>query len=249
MSNGDNVNSFGATNDKTTPPLTNPGQTGNLRMGRYGEQFVQLYTGVRDHAAADDGSSWVATNVPGTPIVDGAAVTAFVATTPTLVMFNSNAAGGKTIYPKRFKLQAAAAGTNGTNWLGQWLVDTGNRWTSGGTLLTTANCAIGQTNLATGLVAHFGAVLAPAANASRILHSASYRTVLKVIGDVTTFEWGTSAPTTPGMPTDGTLQLTQVLELPAMPIPPQCSLLWYEYAASQSVAASFDYLQLEYLER
>lgn len=219
------------------------------RGSTYGEQYMQNVMGVRTPALVDEGSYWVQTNVPGTPIIDTAALTAFAATTPTLVLFNSNPTGGKSIYPTRFKCQVAAAGTSGTNWLNQWIVDTGNRYTSGGTLLTVANPNLGVLTTASGGVAHFGAITAPAANGSRIVAASEMRTVLKVIGDEYTFEFGGSAPSSVGMPTDGTLQLHRTMQLPPIVLAPQQSLLWYEYAASQGTAASFDYIQLEYIER
>jgi len=220
------------------------------RCSPYSELMVQSVWGGKVPGLADEGSLWVATNVPGTPIIDTAALTAFAATTPTMVIFNGNTvASNKFLYPLRFKAQVTAAGTNGTNWLGQWLIDTGNRYTSGGTTLTLANTNLGVANTTTAAVVKFGAITAPAANASRIIHSAGYRTVIKVIGDVIDFRFGETAPVATGMPLEGTTQLYQTVPLPALAIPPQCSLLWYEYAASQSVAASFDYLQLEYVER
>jgi hypothetical protein len=225
-------------------------QSSAPRCSPYSEMMMQSVWGARTPGLADEGSLWIGTNVPGTPIIDTAALTAFVATTPTMTIFNGNTvASNKFLYPLRFKAQVTAAGTNGTNWLGQWLIDTGNRYTSGGTTITPVNANLGVANASTAAVVKFGAITAPAANASRIVHSAGYRTVLKVIGDIVDFRFGETAPVTTGMPMEGTLQLNQVVAMPALAIPPQCSLLWYEYAASQSVAASFDYLQLEYVER
>lgn len=219
------------------------------RGSLYAEQYVQSIMGIRVPALVDEGSYWVSRNVPGTPILDTAALTAFVATTPTMVLVNNNPVGGKSIYPTRFKCQVAAAGTSGTNWLNQWIVDTGNRYTSGGTQLTTVNPNLSVLNAATGALAYFGALLAPAANASRIISASEMRTVIKVIGDEYTFEFGGSAPSSVGMPTDGTLQLHRTMQLPPVVLHPQESLLWYEYAASQGTAAQFDYIVLEYIER
>ncbi len=219
------------------------------RSNVYGERMVQAVNGTRMLAAVDEGSYFTAMNVPGTPIVDTAALTAFVATTPTLVCFNSNALGGKSIYPTRLRANVTAAGTSGTNWLWQWLVDTGNRKTSGGTVLTVANPNVGVTNASSGAITTFGAITAPAANASRIVSAGIGRTVIKVIGDEYTFEFGNSAPVGGGMPTDGTLQLTKTFQVAPVVIPPQCSLLFYEYAASQGTAASFDYIAFDYVER
>jgi hypothetical protein len=75
------------------------------------------------------------------------------------------------------------------------------------------------------------------------------RTVIKVIGDETIFEFGNTATKSVGMPTDGTLQLSKTCSVPAIALPPQCSLLYYEYGASQGTAAQFDMLVLEYVER
>lgn len=224
--------------------------TQGARCSPYAEAFMQNITGVRTPAFADEGSYFTFMNVPQTAIVDTAALTAFAATTPTMVVFNSNTvASGKTLYLQRFRCSVSAAGTSGTNWLWQWLLDTGNRWTSGGTLLTEANLNINATQ-ASGAVIHFGAVTAPAANASRIVGAGVGRTVIKVIGDEYTFEFGNSAPVAgAGMPTDGTLQLTKTWQVPPLVIPPQCSALWYEYGASQGTAAQFDNIAVELVAR
>lgn len=219
------------------------------RSSIYAEQYVQNVHGTRVPALADEGSYFTAMNVPQTAIVDGAAVTAFVATTPTLIAFNGNALGGKSVYPTRMRMNVTAAGTNGTNWLWQWLIDSGNRKTSGGTVLTNANMNM-NTTTASGLVVTFGALLATAATASRIVGAGQGRSVIKVAGDEYTFEFGNSvAMAAAGMPTEGSLQLTKTWQVPPVVIPPQCSLLFYEYAASQSVAASFDNIAFEWTER
>ena len=220
------------------------------RCSPYGEQFIQSVQGIRTPALAEEGSYSTFMNVPQTAILDAASLTAFVATTPTMVIFNSNSvASGKNLYLQRFRCSVSAAGTSGTNWLWQWLLDTGNRYTSGGTLLTEANLQINATALS-GAIVHFGAVTAPAANASRIVGAGVGRTVLKVIGDEYTFEFGNSGPVSgAGMPTDGTLQLTKTWHVPPLVIPPQCSALWYEYAASQGTAAQFDNIAVELAAR
>lgn len=236
-----------------TTGRASPGE-GSLAYPRglkYAENAVQNIMGTRVPALGDEGTAFVAANVPGTPIIDTAALTGFVATTPTMVIFNNNSlASDRWVYPQRLKMNVAAAGTNGTNWLYQWLIDTGNRKTSGGTVLTNAALNLNVLNANSGAIVTFGAILAPAANASRIISSGIGRTVLKVIGDEYTFEFGNSAPiASAGMPTDGTLQLSKTFQVPGPGIPPQCSMLFYEYAASQSVAASFDYITFEYVER
>lgn len=220
------------------------------RGNPFGEQVVQSAYGARPLGLPDEGSYWVACNVPQTAIADTAALTAFAATTPTMVLFNGNSvASGKFVYPVRFRCTVAAAGTNGTNWLSQWLVDTGNRVTSGGTALTKANTNISNSGTS-GATVTFGAITATAATASRIISPHQGRTVIKVIGDEYVFEFGASTPApATGMASEGTLQLQRLFHVPPVALPPQCSLLWYEYAASQSVAATFDNIAFEYIER
>lgn len=219
------------------------------RASDYAEQYVQNVHGTRVPALGAEGSYFVGVNVPGTPIIDTAALTAFAATTPTMIIFNGNATGGKSIFPTRFRTTVVAPGASGTEWSWQWLIDTGNRYSSGGTALTLNNTNI-ATNTASQATIRFGALTATAANASRIVASGKGRTVIKVAGDEYTFEFGNSAPVAgAGMPTEGTLQLTKTWQLPPIEIPPQMSLLWYEYGASQATAASFDFIGFEYVER
>ncbi len=256
MSTSDTVNQLLTTNRQLASYFTTgrsaSAETGLVtpRGNPYGEQVVQTAFGSKVPGLADEGSYWVATNTPQTAIADAAALTAFAATTPTMVLFNANSvASNKWIYPVRFRLSVAAAGTNGTNWLMQWLVDSGNRVSSGGTALTKANVNMSVT-ATSGLTATFGAITATAATASRIISASLGRTVIKVIGDEYVFEFGSTAPApATGMPSEGTLQLQKLFQLPPVAIPPQTSLLWYEYAASQSVAATFDNIVLEYIER
>lgn len=256
MSTSDTTNALltanryvGTSGQTAARSATAEGQLEYPRGLPYGEAAVQSLMGLRTPALADEGSYFVAANVPQTAVVDTAALTAFAATTPTLVCFNNNAVGGKSLYPTRLRMSVTAAGTNGTNWLWQWLVDTGNRKTSGGTVLTVASPNLNVLNTASGAITTFGAITAPAANASRIIGAGVGRTVIKVAGDEYTFEFGSSAPASAGMPTDGTLQLTKTYHVAPVVIPPQCSLVFYEYAASQSVAASFDNIMFEYIER
>jgi hypothetical protein len=216
----------------------------------YGEPYVQSVMGARTVALGDEGSQWVITNTPQTAILDTAALTAFAATTPTMVLFNNNPTGGRSIYIQRMHFTVAAAGASGTNWLWQWLVDTGNRYSSGGSALTPTNPNLGVLAAATGAVCHFGAITATAANASRIVGAGVGRTVIKVVGDEYTWEFGGSvALSGAGMPTDGTLQLTKTWPVVGFPLAPQNSLLFYEYAASQATAAQFDNIVIEYIER
>jgi hypothetical protein len=120
---------------------------------------------------------------------------------------------------------------------------------AGGTTLTPTNPNPNVLATATGAQVFFGALTATAATASRIIHAARMRTVVKVAGDESVFEFGSSVTKSVGMPTDGTLQLSKTEHVCPVAIPPQCSLLFYEYGASQAAGASFDFLVIEYDER
>lgn len=253
-----------STSDSTNPYFTaneqlawaqNTGRSyttdGNLlfpRSNGYGELGMIDTFGTRTPMLARDGSRWVATNVPGTPIVSTNAA-AFAATTPALIIQNNNPLGGRYVYPVRVKLTATAIGTSSTNWDVQWLMDNVKRYSSGGTTISPTNPNPNVNAGATGAQVFFGALTAIAANASRIIAADRVRTVIKVIGDETVFEFGDSVPKAVGMPTDGTLQLSKTCQICPVGIPPQMSLLMYEYGASQAAAASFDMIVIEYDER
>jgi hypothetical protein len=218
------------------------------RCTTYGEPMTVSVYGSRTPDLAREGSRWVVTNVPGTAIVDPNA-SGFVTTTPCFLLANTNPVGGRWIYPVRLKMTVTAAGTSSTNFDTQWYVDTGNRYTSGGTALTPVNPNLNVLNTLTGAVVHFGAITATAANAQRLIHACRERTVIKVIGDEYTWEFGHTTAASIGMPTDGTLQLTKTELVTPVALPPQSSLLFYEYGASQGTAAQFDMIVFEYDER
>lgn len=254
MSTSDTVNPLFTTNEQLAAWL-NTGRSYSTdtslvtpRSSGYGEQMMIDLFGARTPMIAREGSRWVTTNTPGTPITSTNAA-AFAATTPALILQNNNPVGGRWVYPVRLKLTATAVGTSSTNWDVQWLVDNVKRYSSGGSTLTPTNSNLNVLAGATGAQVFFGALTATAANASRIIAADRVRTVIKVIGDETIFEFGNSVTKSVGMPTDGTLQLSKTVQVCPVAIPPQCSLLMYEYGASQAAAASFDMLALEYDER
>ena len=254
MSTSDTTNALLTANDQLSAfQALGRGKTaeGGLQFPRgssYGETVMQSLMGAHTPLLAAEGSYWTASNVPGTPITN-AIVTGFVATTPTLVLFNSNPVGGKSIYPVRFKTQIVAAGTTSSDFQGQILVDTGNRKTSGGTVLTAASPNLNVLNTATGAIITMGAITAPAANASRIIHAQKYRSVIKVASDRYTWEFGGSVPVAQGAPLEGTLQVDMVIQVAPVCLPPQCSLILYTYGTAMGTADSMDFSTFEYVER
>lgn len=218
------------------------------RGSKYGEAFATLLQGAKNHALVDEGAYYTAVNATaGTAIIDTAALIAFVTTTPTMTVFNSNAPGGKSIYLDWFRLNVVAPGASGTNWAWAMYLDTTNRYTSGGTAITPNNANISSSQTS-GATINFGAITAAAAVGQRKIVAQPARTVLKVAGDEYLWKFGEQSVPAPGMPMEGTLQLARQFAAPPVVIPPQCTFLFYEWGASQATAASFE-LGLGYWER
>lgn len=235
MANGDNINIWGLTHN-ALPGATVDNQYGQVRSTQYGELATVPLLGAKNHLLSVEGSYYTICNpTAGTAIADGNA-SGFVTTTPLLVVYNGNASGGKSIYMDYLDLiVTAAAGTSSTNFVAAHYVDTGNRWSSGGSAITPANVNPGSSLTSAGVV-HFGAITATAANAQRQLHNEILRTVIPVIGDKYKFRYGDTVGATAGMPLEGTTQLERVVSLPGIVIPPQCSYCLYTWGASQGTA-------------
>jgi hypothetical protein len=216
-----------------------------VRTSRYMEPYVQTVGGSKLHSLADEGTYFTATNATlGTALTGTAAPTAFSATVALMSLYNgaiSGATGAKNIYLDWIQLEVRAAGTNGTNFNFAMSIDAGNRFTSGGTAITPVNTNI-NSNAATGAVLNVGALTTTAASASvRRAKHGQLRSVLKLIGDVYLFTFGSPVVSTPGMPLDGTLQAFIPVHCPPVVLGPNSTFLLHETAASQSVAATYEF--------
>ncbi len=215
-----------------------------VRTSRYMEPYGQLVGGSKLHALADEGTYFTATNVLSTAITGTAAPTAFSATVALMSLYNgaiSGTTGAKNIYLDWIRLEPRAAGTNGTNFLFAMSIDSGNRFTSGGTAITPVNPNM-NSSAATGAVLNVGALTTTAASGSvRRAAQGQIRSVIKVIGDVYLFTFGQSTASTVGMPLEGTLQAMIPVTCPPVVLGPNSTLLLHEIAASQSVAATFEF--------
>lgn len=209
---------------------------------RWGHQFVAPWGGAKLASIAQQGAYFTATNATlGTAITGTAAPTAFSATVALMSLYNSAAAGGKDIVLDYLHLQPKAAGTNGTNFLYAMSGDRINRYSSGGTAVTPVNPNMlsDATSLAT---LNVGALTAAAAGTSvRRLAHGQLRTVIKVIGDSYLFTFGDTSQKLAGIPLEGTTQAALVIPCPPVIIGPGCSWLFHEIAASQSVAATWEF--------
>ncbi len=209
----------------------------------YGEQHAMLVGGGKLDAMADEGTYFVATNATlGTALTGTAAPTAFSATVALMSLYNSSAVGsGKSIHLDWLLLSPKAAGTNGTNFSYAMSGDRINRYSSGGTAITPVNPNMGSdaTSIAT---MYAGAITAASASAAvRRLNHGILRTVIKVIGDQYLFRFGDASPSLAGIPLEGTTQAALSIPCPPVIIPPGSSWLFHEMAASQSVAATWEF--------
>jgi hypothetical protein len=248
MANYDVVQNAAVIRNDSLPATGAEGTIGQLRASTYGELVTTSLYGSRMKVLADEGSFFTAVNpTAGTGIIDTAALTGFVTTTPTMVVVNSNSTGGKSLYLESLRLNVTAAGTSGTNWSWAMYVDTGNRYSSGGSQITPNNINMLASN-STGALVYFGAITATAANSQRKIAASPGRTVIKVVGDEYRWTFGDSSPAPVGMPMEGTLQIQRHFHAPPVVIPPGCSFCFYEWGASQGTAAGFEF-QLNYFER
>jgi hypothetical protein len=215
-----------------------------LRTSRYMELLVQPVVGSKLTTLADEGSYFVATNATlGTGISGTTAPTAFSATVALLSLYNSvtaGAAGAKNIYLDFIELQVRSVGTSGTSFQYAINIDTGNRYSSGGTAITPVNANIlsSASSIAT---LNFGALTATAANNVRRVKHGQIRSVLKVSGDVYLWTFGQPVAPTAGMVLEGTAQAAIPVHCPPVVLGPNSTLLLHEIAPSQAAAASYEF--------
>ena len=250
MANYDISVPVGTVRVASRPGATTDGNQTGVRISKYGGQFVVAEQTGKAASYCEEGSYFVATNATlGTAITGTAAPTSFSATVALMSIFNSAATGGKSITLDYLRLYPKAAGTNGTNFQYAMSTDRINRFSSGGTAITPVNANVNSDAVSAATI-NFGALTAAAAGAKVVrLSHGQLRSVIKVIGDVYEFKFGDSgAWSSSGMPLEGTLQANIVQRVPPCVLPPGCSLLLHELAASQSVAATYEF-ELGYWER
>lgn len=179
-------------------PTFNPDSINNdvgSRYGSYGENYV-LSLIRKQHLLADEGSYFVATNNQ-TAIVPTYG-TALAATSPFITIFNSNATAR--LYLDYVALVAIVAGAQTTT-AGYTAItvitDSVNRYTSGGSALTGNIVNPNQaSNAVSGAIINCGAIVAPAASASRTIvgirniRPSVSTTVINVAGDMHLLTFG-----------------------------------------------------------
>jgi hypothetical protein len=243
MTDLSNKQNFGLANRALPSPILDT-TSGIMRISRYGETEVQAVTGSLLHGLADEGSYFVATNpTPGTAI-GGIAAADGLDDLEALIFLRNGSSNDKRIYLHYILLQVAAAGTNGTNFAFAMKGDKGNsRFASGGSSITPVNVNMASSRTSGIDRLQFGAVVPTAATSeARLLHHGLVRTVIKVIGDKYLFTFGGSTPPQiSGIPLEGTTQANINIPCPPVVLDPGDSFLFHEFAASQTVAATYQF--------
>lgn len=216
------------------------GTSRDMRISPYGE--LMAYDLGNRHALADEGSYFVATNpTVGTGIAGIAASDGFNAAETFLFMRNTDAT--KRVYLDYIKLQATAAGTNGTNFSYAITTDKGtSRIGTGGSAITPVNTNLANSAGAPSVTVQAGAVASAAASADvRLISSGLLRTVIKVVGDTYVFVFGGAPGVVSPMAQAGTAICNMVIPVAPVVLGQNDQLLLHEFGASQTVGASYTF--------
>lgn len=222
------------------------------RFGRYGE--IYTYPLVRkSHGLADEGSFFGANNNAQSGILSSPA-TGFVATTPCMVIFNSDVVTNpnyKRIYLDSLMLNTTVVGSAASglvNLQGALYIDSGNRYSSGGSNIT-ANIISPNMDVAPQAKAqvYFGAITATAASASvraispfRVIRTAVSATVLDVVGEVKWLNFGGVEGFISGSMTTANANFIPIPMPPVIIGPQQSALLYlWQNVGATNVAATY----------
>jgi hypothetical protein len=225
--------------DRTRPHAELDGTDIDPRLSRYREQFSMPII-VTKHALADEGSFYMATN-DQTGLATAAAPTAFSATNPFLILYNNGYPSDEVaprFYLDYLMLLNTAPGTGPTSLQCAITKDRGNRYTSGGTELTSKVTNLGPTSVASVAKLYAGNLTASAATASvrTLIGNRWLKGAIPVIGDQYTIRSGAAG--IPDMITISTI-MANTQNIPPIVLGPDESLLFHLWLPAQSVASSF----------
>lgn len=200
----------------------------------------------RDTALADLGAFYTALSpTPGTGIIGHAAPTTFDQTKAYLLVYN---AGSSNIYPMYLRLHDTVISAGGTGVM-YWtqVLDTGNRFSSGGTVLTPKNSNFGSTNKSGAIITAGAVVCSANTGASNTLSNFSFRgAAIDVVQDRYEFQWG--VPTVSSNFLQGATYINSSQGFPPVVIPPGASFLIHEWQAAQSTGPTFE-VEFGYVEK
>jgi hypothetical protein len=210
-----------------------------VRVGRYGEGYaLSLFPDMG--VLADEGTIFTVNNAQS-GLATAAAPTTFSATNPFLLIYNRDAQpNGKRLYLDTATLVATAAGTAGTSLQCAISIDSGNRYSSGGTEITSSivNPNFDATG---GSVARVfaGNITATAATSAvrNVVGNRFLKGAIPAAGDTYVLKFGgVDAPLLTG--SAGSLY-TMVQNVPKVIVGPNESALVYLWLPAQSAASSY----------
>jgi len=234
---------------QTALPSASAEGNASAQLGRtdaYGDGAVVSVLN-RDLWSAVEGSRYVAVNpTPGTGILGHAAPTTFDETKPFLLIYNG---GSKTITPVAVRLTDTVVSVGGTRIQFTSVLDVGNRYSSGGTALVSANTNMGNGTTA-GATITAGAVLVSAATSQRRLlgNSLVKGANIDVVWDQIELVFGTTGGSTGGMLTPTTVAQWYSVPLAPVAIPPGYMWALYQWAAAQSTGPTYEVV-VDYIAR
>lgn len=238
---------------RALPQRESDNDPGIVRVTPYGD--VSTVGAVRkQHVLVDEGSYFIASNGSQTGILSTPA-TGFVATTPAAIIFNTDSpsnSNSKRICLDYMNLVTTVVGSAASglvNVQAALYLDTGNRYSSGGTEITSTivNPNMDVAARASVAKAYFGALTAAAATGSvravcplRVIRPVVSATVVDVVGETKWFNFGGVEGALNGSITIANANFITV-PMPAIVIGPgQCALIYlWQNVGGTNVAATY----------
>lgn len=216
--------------------FTNAGLETAVRSDNYGNLgVVALLSGIANAAIA--GKYFTATEgTIGTAVATTTSITAFSATKPVFLCYNS---GSRDIVFDFLNLMVVQVPTSATSWQFAWTTDNSNRYSSAGTAVTPKNVN-GNADNVTGAVVYIGDITAAAAGTAVRNHSSgACRGIIPTTFDQMGFRFGGAEGVGSGLMTTGSAKY--IANVPPLVLAPGHSAQLSMFGASNAAAPSFLY--------
>ena len=234
------------------------GNAAVIRSGPYGEQVSEILTG-KQHKLNDEGSYYLTrTPTVGSGVASITTPTAYVATSPYIIVTNNNPPGGKNVWIDYINLNLVTAGTSSTNLQFATALDTVPRYSSGGSGGSGTNLSTilqgplppnsGAPANSNALV-YAGALVAIAASpANRILCNRYLRSAIAVALDTYLIQFGSTDVPLDGTLISGAAIAQRSISHPAVCVAPGGSFLFHLYGTSMAAATTCE-VEVGHVER
>ena len=226
--------------DRTLPHAELDGTDIDVRLNRYREQMV-ANSMFQKHVLADEGS-YFTTNNAQTGLATAAAPTAFSSTNPFILIYNASAPSDDfalRYYIDQLVLCCTAAGTAATSIQLAITLDRGNRYSSGGTDLTSGIRNVTQAvSRASAARIYAGNITASAAtaNARTVVGNRFLKGAIGVAGDTYTIAPGSGDM---GTTISASTSVYSTNNVPPLVLGPDESMLIHLWFPAQSAASSY----------